>query len=220
METIMQLVALAKAHAWETLGLYLLLGLLTAAISRRSQIDAWAEAQPRLAGVLKLMRAVNLDYWMILQGLSLLIRGRLPNPPKDPKDPPSAGGSVPKGSDVLRGLTTLGLCLFAFGCASAEPLLPKSALDVHAKAVAVCLIAQSYDGTIPKAEALLKYCDKVEYLEPWAELADEARAIVEAQRKGMPRPVKPEPVEPTPAPAPPPKPPTEPAIVPKPATEA
>lgn len=107
METIMQLVALAKAHAWETLGLYLLLGLLTAAISRRSQIDAWAEAQPRLAGVLKLMRAVNLDYWMILQGLSLLIRGRLPKPKDDSKKPPSGGAG---------GLVGLALCLPLIAC--------------------------------------------------------------------------------------------------------
>lgn len=68
-----------SAHPWI---LWLAFGLLSLVLSKRSQVDAWAEAHPRVAGVLKLLRSVGLDPWMLLQSLSLLIRGRLPDPPQ------------------------------------------------------------------------------------------------------------------------------------------
>jgi hypothetical protein len=45
---------------------------------RRSQIDAWCEARPKIAGVMKLLRAVLPDPWLLVQGLTLLVKGRLP----------------------------------------------------------------------------------------------------------------------------------------------
>lgn len=44
----------------------------------RSQIDAWAEAHPRIAGTMKAMRGLGLDPWMLLQSASLIVKGRLP----------------------------------------------------------------------------------------------------------------------------------------------
>jgi hypothetical protein len=214
METIMQLVALAKAHAWTTLLLHGALALILLAVARRSQIDSWAESNPKIAGVLKILRGLGIDPWLVLSGLSLLIRGRLP------KDPPSSGSAVGKASDYLpKSLTTLGLCLFAFvatGCAGAEKTLRSIATERGARdtAMAVCAVAHSWDGQIPEAETVVRWCAKAEFVQPWAELAAEAKAIVDAQRAGKPRP-DPDP-QPEPVPAPPPVPPSEPALAPKP----
>lgn len=59
-------------------GFYLALGVINLLLGHKSQIDAWAEANPRLAAMLKLSRSLGLDPWMLLQSLSLFIRGRLP----------------------------------------------------------------------------------------------------------------------------------------------
>jgi hypothetical protein len=48
-------------------------------LARRSQVDAWCEANPRVAGLLKILRGIGLDPWLPIQGLSLLIFGKLPS---------------------------------------------------------------------------------------------------------------------------------------------
>lgn len=80
METLIEIYMLAKANAWSMVGLYVALGLISLLIANRSQIDEWAEKNPRVAGIQKLMRSLGIDPWMLLQGLSLLIRGKLPKP--------------------------------------------------------------------------------------------------------------------------------------------
>lgn len=84
------------AHPWAG---WLLLGAVTLLLSRKSQVDAWAESHPRVAGVHKLMRSLGIDPWMLLQSVSLIVRGRLPaqkvaaKPDDAPPTPKS--GSVP-----------------------------------------------------------------------------------------------------------------------------
>lgn len=70
-----QILEFLAAHAWVG---WLIFGVLSLALSRQSQIDAWVEQHPRIAGMMKLLRALGLDPWMAAQALSLLIRGRLP----------------------------------------------------------------------------------------------------------------------------------------------
>lgn len=60
--------------------LTLALFLVNLAFGRRSQIDAWCNAHPYAAGAMKIMRGVGHDPWQVLQGASLLIRKRLPDP--------------------------------------------------------------------------------------------------------------------------------------------
>jgi len=43
------------------LALWLLSGFLSAALAKRTQIDHWCEARPRVAGLLKLLRGFGLD---------------------------------------------------------------------------------------------------------------------------------------------------------------
>jgi hypothetical protein len=76
------LLQLATDYAW-----YLAFGLVSLVLARRSQIDAWAESRPRVAGVLKLVRGLGLDPWLVVQSASLIVRGKLPAKPeaKDPK---------------------------------------------------------------------------------------------------------------------------------------
>lgn len=71
------LLQFAIEHAW-----YLAFGLVSLALANRSQIDAWAEKHPRVAGALKLVRALGFDPWLLVQGLSLLIRKKLPAKPE------------------------------------------------------------------------------------------------------------------------------------------
>jgi hypothetical protein len=47
-------------------------------LTRKSQIDAWCEANPKRASLMKAIRSLCPDPWMMLQALALLFRGRLP----------------------------------------------------------------------------------------------------------------------------------------------
>jgi hypothetical protein len=132
-----------KQHAWQLVLLYLVSGIVSLILANKSQIDGWANANPRLAGILKLMRGMGLDPWLVFQSLSLLILKRLPQkPPQDPPAPPNdqspvgLGGSggrleimpprVPPGSAAMVALFVLCLVL---GCSSsAPPPKPSSSL--------------------------------------------------------------------------------------------
>lgn len=52
--------------------------LLQYIYGKRSQVDAWCEQQPRLAGLVKIIRGVLPDPWLFVQGVTLLLKGRLP----------------------------------------------------------------------------------------------------------------------------------------------
>jgi hypothetical protein len=58
--------------------LWLTAGLLSLLLANKSQVDGWAEKNPRLAGLMKLTRSLGLDPWMLVQALSLLVKARLP----------------------------------------------------------------------------------------------------------------------------------------------
>lgn len=55
-------------------------GVLNLLLSERSRVDAWAANQPRLASLLKLLRAVGFDPWLVVASASLMFKGRLPRP--------------------------------------------------------------------------------------------------------------------------------------------
>lgn len=77
------------ANPW---ALYVAFGFLALLLGRKSQIDAWVEKHPWFAGVMKILRGVGLDPWLLVQGLCLLVFGRLPkNAWFKPKLPPGAG---------------------------------------------------------------------------------------------------------------------------------
>jgi hypothetical protein len=63
----------------KTVGFLLVYVLLMVAFGHRSQIDAWCERNPRVAGVVKLIRGtLPFDPWLIVQGLALIVLKRLP----------------------------------------------------------------------------------------------------------------------------------------------
>jgi len=53
-------------------------GLLNSLIGHKSQVDAWAEKKPALASVLKVLRGLGLDPWMLVQAATLATKKRLP----------------------------------------------------------------------------------------------------------------------------------------------
>lgn len=78
------------SSAWDWLlssGLlwYLVAFLLVSILGRKSQIHEWAEANPKLAGLLKILRGVGFDPWIIIQGLYLLVSKKLPPGLKPPE---------------------------------------------------------------------------------------------------------------------------------------
>lgn len=50
-------------------------------LGKKSQIDAWCEANPNRAAVVKALRGVMPDPWLLLQAASLLLTKRLPKWP-------------------------------------------------------------------------------------------------------------------------------------------
>lgn len=82
------------------------------------------------------------------------------------------------------------------GCSSTpQSLRSLATAKGAAKSVeAVCMLAHSWDGVNTPEQAILEtqavheWCSRREYLVPWAELAEQARRIVEAQRNGKPHP--------------------------------
>ncbi len=72
---------------------YFLSCVISFVLANKSQIDEWAEKNPRVAGFMKILRGCGLDPWLISQGLSLLVRKRLPEktrpPVLTPETPPS-----------------------------------------------------------------------------------------------------------------------------------
>ena len=64
------------------LGWWLLTGIINLAFAYKSQIEAWAESNPRLASMLKLSRAIGFDPWNFLSSLKLFAQKKLPDAQK------------------------------------------------------------------------------------------------------------------------------------------
>jgi hypothetical protein len=95
------------AHPWAmwTVGT-IVAGLFSLLMSKRSQIDAWAESNPRVAGVMKLLRGLGVDPWLIAQGVMLIVAKRLPATKPTSRLPP------------LTVITLVLACLGVSGCAA------------------------------------------------------------------------------------------------------
>lgn len=112
------LTLLLDSKTWLALALYAAItGVLNLLIARRSQVDAWAESNPRLASVLKLVRSLGLDPWMVIQSLSLFFRGKLPDGSKDapPRGPSRMGPAI-----LLLVVVSLGTL---HACSAPDPLV-------------------------------------------------------------------------------------------------
>ncbi len=86
-------------------GWAVLSALLNLALSERSRIDSWAEKHPKVAGVLKLLRAIGFDPWMLLQSFTLLVHKRLPLAQTEP------------GTQSKRSIRPPPMMMLALGCA-------------------------------------------------------------------------------------------------------
>lgn len=137
-DTIVQWLASLTASPLGQLAIfYVVSGLLSLVLARRSQLDAWAETHPRLAAVYKALRAVGIDPWMLVQALSLAVKGRLPSPPNDkPKGPPSAG-RVAFGALALVGVPWL-VAIALASCSSSPPSPAVTARDAYRAALTAC----------------------------------------------------------------------------------
>ena len=69
---------LAWVASLPTWAIWLGTGVLALLLTNKSSVDAWAQANPRVAGIMKTARGLGLDPWIILQGLCLIFLGRLP----------------------------------------------------------------------------------------------------------------------------------------------
>ncbi len=57
--------------------------LFNLALGHKSQIADWAEANPRLASILKLTRALGIDPWNVISSMQLLFTKKLPSAQKN-----------------------------------------------------------------------------------------------------------------------------------------
>jgi hypothetical protein len=100
--TLHAILVFLQPYAW-----YVALGAVSLLLSHRSQVDAWAEKNPRLAGLMKLLRSLGLDPWMFVQSVSLIAKGRLPKAVTDGsrsvRPPPLAVVALMIGALMLTG---------------------------------------------------------------------------------------------------------------------
>lgn len=96
----------------------LITGIFNAIFAHKSQINAWAEANPRLAGLLKITRAIGLDPAHLWAAGALIVKGRLPKVQTEPVDD-KLDDTTHFGPVAL--LLFLGLSVHQQGCAS-KPL--------------------------------------------------------------------------------------------------
>jgi len=101
-----------------------LTGVFNLIFANKSQINEWAAANPRLAGLLKITRALGLDPQHLWAAGALIVKGRLPKVQTDPV--------AEKTDDTVRiipGGPLLVLLFLAFavhqqGCAAPLPIAP------------------------------------------------------------------------------------------------
>lgn len=135
--------------------------LLSLLLAKRSQVDTWVESVPRLAGLMKILRGVGIDPWLIAQGLVLLFAGRLPKSLRPVND-----ADRPTPTDPPRKPPRILLCLaLAFvGCSSAAPLAPPCDEATLAGIVAECTLRVEKEcvsvGVAESQCQPLKDCDK------------------------------------------------------------
>lgn len=149
--TLSLVVAFLKPYLW-----YLALGVVSLVLSHRSQIDEWAENNPRLAAVLKLVRALGLDPWMLVQAISLLVRKRLPAA--------QVAGSKSMRPPPLVTLTLGCVCLVLMtGCAELKPIARTT--DDVARSLCALFFSQRQGVTLEQAERA--FCATEADLRPW-----------------------------------------------------
>lgn len=89
-----------------------LTGVFNLIFAHKSQINAWAEAHPKLAALLKVTRAIGLDPQHLWAALALFVKGRLP---RVQTEPPSER-DVPVKIGPLLVLLLAGLVMTQQGC--------------------------------------------------------------------------------------------------------
>lgn len=62
----------------------LLTGIFNAIFAHKSQINEWAAKNPRLAGVMKITRAIGLDPQHLWAAAALIVKGKLPKVQTEP----------------------------------------------------------------------------------------------------------------------------------------
>jgi hypothetical protein len=72
----------ALIYVLPLLGWWMLTGIINLAFGYKSQIEAWAESKPRIAGLLKLSRSLGFDPWNALAALLLIAKKKLPDAQK------------------------------------------------------------------------------------------------------------------------------------------
>lgn len=132
---------LVLSHA-VPLVLFACIYLLLLLVAHKSQADAWCMKRPRLAGFLKLVRGLGIDPWLIVQGLTLLLKARLPN-------------------YLIKLLTTALLAFMLTGCGGTLHQQIEKALvfeqQVHTYQQQLVIVAQASIAMLPvekQAEAL------------------------------------------------------------------
>lgn len=117
--------------------------VLNLIFSKRSQIDEWCEANPKLAAFAKLLRGVGIDPWTIFQSLALAFTKKLPEYQKQSLGElkASKSPSVPPFATLL--LLAIGLTASACSPAHSAADVPHDVAIAYAAANAALEVADS-----------------------------------------------------------------------------
>lgn len=204
MEQVTGLFNAIKTQAWGLVVAYLVFALGSLLLSKKSQIDAWAESKPRLAGAMKIFRGLGLDPWLVIQGIVLIFKGRLPKssrsippPPNDDDKQPPSDRTPPTGSakpSSIPPLTPAATFLLLFGAlgliasmSSGSPTLGVAACNgaKDPSAVVKSSTALAYNGAVVAWELLdQKLADELDSIQkPTAEQLDKLQTRIDRLKR-------------------------------------
>lgn len=161
-----------------------LTGVFNLVFSKKSQIDEWCEANPRLAFVAKFMRGAGLDPWAIAQSAVLLVLKSLPSYQKQSLADVTTKISKPPFLPLISFLLCFGAIL-VFCSNGCKELVSPSALSAEQQAAA--LICKQYFGEkkgLSLEDAAKAFCATDEQLAPFLHevLGAKQRAGATAER--------------------------------------
>jgi hypothetical protein len=151
-------------------------GVLNLLLTERSRVDAWAEAHPKLAALLKVLRAIGFDPWHAIAALSLFFKGKLPTP----KQPHAK--IIPPGTGVFLLAIAIGSAVGISGCSAwttAKPVV-RTVNDV---ARDLCVTHFGEKSKLSPEEVAREFCERQKDLAPWLDwvLAAKQGAAIKAK---------------------------------------
>lgn len=157
--------------------------VLNLIFSKRSQIDEWCEANPKLAAFAKLLRGIGIDPWTIFQSLVLAFTKKLPDYQKQ------SLVELKASKPYVPPMPMLVICLAAFALGGCSAGLTPKTIDQAAIILCDSFFREHPKVGISPKEVEQALCSTADQLEPFlasAKMASEHGGAVRLQRSEQP----------------------------------